>query len=54
MADISPAPMRRLQLDSKNLAIRQIRACDSAAFVVLLWVSTELRRGPPDIEQRAS
>jgi hypothetical protein len=44
--------MRRLRPAGKNLAIGQIRACDSTAFVVLLWVSTELRRGPPDIEQR--
>jgi hypothetical protein len=54
MANISPGPMRRLRLDGKNLAIGQFRACDSSTFVVLLWVSTELRRGPPDIEKPAS
>jgi hypothetical protein len=38
--------MRRLRPDGKNFAACQFWACDSSTFVVLLWVSTELRRRP--------
>ena len=47
MATISPGPVRRLRRDGKNPATGQNRACDSCTLVVLLWVSTEFRRGPP-------
>ena len=47
MAAISHRPMRRLRRDRKKLvASDDFGLADSAAFMVLLWVSTELRRAP--------